>query len=227
MSDVGKPLFANSLMKIERAKGFIKELQAEFDRYRCDHPYSVHFVVGSDPPQIEVSWKATGLLPGAILGDVIHNLRTSLDLMASELARITSGSDKGVYFPFANTASDIPEMISRSNFDRCGPDAIGILETLKPYKGGNDELRAIHDLDIGDKHRALIISKKLHQLHIEGTYDILAPELGDFKVSGDVDFHFDDSSPLAGRDIIQTLEHFVQLIEGVLETFSRLVAARG
>lgn len=33
------------------------------------------------------------------LGDVVHNLRASLDLLAVELVRLNDGNDNGAYFP--------------------------------------------------------------------------------------------------------------------------------
>ncbi|MDE2333872.1 MAG: hypothetical protein KGK10_04985 [Rhodospirillales bacterium] len=35
-------------------------------------------------------------------------------------------------------------------------DVVEVIRSLEPYKGGNAALRAIHDLDIDDKHVALI-----------------------------------------------------------------------
>ncbi len=36
---------------------------------------------------------------------------------------------------------------------RASPEAVRLLRSLKPYAGGNEALRAIHDLDIQDKHK--------------------------------------------------------------------------
>jgi hypothetical protein len=47
---------------------------------------------------------------GAIVGDIIHNLRAALDLAACDLVRIRGGNDNGVYFPFCNE----PDELARS-----------------------------------------------------------------------------------------------------------------
>src|SRR5262245_58298489 len=111
------PLFAASRIKLERAKKFIDEFRAEESRYRADDPLSAKartFLYGHIT--FELSWKGVGLLPGAIFGDAIHNLRASLDLMASELARLNGKSDKDVYFPFAHSQDNLAEAIKKKSF---------------------------------------------------------------------------------------------------------------
>jgi hypothetical protein len=92
----------------------------------------------------------------AILGDSVHNLRAALDLLACELVRLNNQPDDDVYFPFAASAADFPMMVVRRHMDRASAQAQAILQGLQPYRGGDDVLRAIHDLDIVDKHQMLI-----------------------------------------------------------------------
>lgn len=49
----------------------------------------------------------------AVIGDVVHNLRASLDVLACELVRANGQSDDGVYFPFADSAAELENMIAR------------------------------------------------------------------------------------------------------------------
>ena len=79
-----------------------------------------------------------------------------LDLMAAELCRAQGESDDGVYFPFAGDEADLDYMVRKRHFDRAGSAAIKLLKETKPYKSGNVALRAIHDLNVQDKHRALL-----------------------------------------------------------------------
>ncbi len=97
---------------------------------------------------------ASGLRRG--FGSAIHNLRSALDLLASELVRLNGQSEKDVYFPFGKDPTHFEGQIKKRNFDRAAPDVVDLLRTLKPFDGGNAALRAIHDLDITDKHKALI-----------------------------------------------------------------------
>lgn len=91
-----------------------------------------------------------------ILGDAIHNLRTALDLLACDVVRLNKQSAKGVYFPFADSEAGLAEMIVRKKFSRASEDAQRLLKTIQPYRGGNELLRALHDLDVMDKHQLII-----------------------------------------------------------------------
>lgn len=92
----------------------------------------------------------------AILGDVVHNMRSSLDHLAVTVVGLNEENTKGVYFPFAESVDELDAQIKRKHFDRASTEALDILKSLKPYRGGNAALRAIHDLDVMDKHRTLI-----------------------------------------------------------------------
>ena len=83
------PVFEASRMRTQRATKFIDELKDELRKYAKSETLtaSVKFTDNCEP-QITLSWPGVGLNPGAILGGCIHNMRTALDLMASELARL-------------------------------------------------------------------------------------------------------------------------------------------
>jgi hypothetical protein len=181
----------------------------------------------ADPPDIFLEFAPVGLMPGAIVGDAIHNLRSALDLMASELARINGRSDKSVYFPFSDSADTFDEAIKKKNFHRTGQDSVDLLREFSPYRGGNEDLRAIHDLDISDKHTALIVTPHTLNVAFSATYDLA--DLNKNTVCAVVDsmtFRFPDGTPLAGRDVVETLEELVKLTDGILQAFASLVAAR-
>lgn len=220
-------LFAASYIKLERARGFISELDAERARYVASGPAKAVMDISTNPPQIEVKWDGIGLLPGAIIGDAVHNLRASLDLMASELARINGKSDKGVYFPFAESESALLESEKFKKFSRCGQDCVEQLMRIKPYRGGNLPLRCVHDLDIMDKHRALIPTPNALNIDVNGQFSRRDPRINKFKADiRDVVFKFPETSALAGQEVIPTLGRLVDSFVGILQAFEGVVAAR-
>ena len=75
------PLFAASRMKLD-ASQFIAELESELDTYRASKPVTGRLNIATGHAEFE--WIGIGLKSGAIIGDAIHNMRTALDLMASE-----------------------------------------------------------------------------------------------------------------------------------------------
>lgn len=229
--------FRASFVKIERALKHFQELEALAAEYIASDPvkYSMKAVgpsVGTFGG-LEVTTSVTGMpeITGAIIGDIIHNLRTSLDLMACELCRVKGNSDKDVYFPFCDTARDLPSAIKRRNFYRAGQAAVDLLTEMKPYKGGNIGLRAIHDLDIQDKHKELIpgtvsVASAAFSLPvIEGK--VVPKIIGDQSKPSELRLLFPNDSALAGRDLLPTLHELMQLTAGIVESFKALSTPPG
>jgi hypothetical protein len=214
--------FSASRTKIRRAEKFIAELEDILKRYRDSKPYTAT-VLPEDPSNVRVEFTAVPGDPEAVIGDCIHNLRAALDLMACDLVRAANGNDKHVYFPFAHHEADLEKMIKEKNFDRAGVDAVTLLKSFKPYRGGDELLRAMHDLDIEDKHKALIITGTSRDIRIEGIYEMDNPAGGHFSaIPRDIFFVFPENSPLAGKNIIETLKGLRDLVCKMLEGFSQL-----
>lgn len=220
-------LFAASYVKLARAQQFIDDLEAELTRYIASDPLSAKMNTETNPPSVRVDWKGITLLPGAIIGDTIHNLRTSLDLMASELARINGQSHDDVYFPFAASADRFEQAIKSRRFDKAGDDAVALLRQFAPYSGGNERLRALHDLDIQDKHTTLVPTGHTMNVTVEGAYLIDDLAQNTFTVRGDdIHYVFPPDTAFAGQRIIETLKDLMQLTHGIVEAFRDLVRKR-
>jgi 3-hydroxymyristoyl/3-hydroxydecanoyl-(acyl carrier protein) dehydratase len=221
-------LFAGSRAKLQRASAFIVELDAVFSAYNNDDPLKATFLISADAPVIQVDWKGFSLLPGVILGDAVHNMRTALDLMASELARINDKSDKDVYFPFSSSQSSFEAAIKSRNFHKAGDEAVSLLMKFAPYRGGNNHLRAIHDLDIQDKHSSVLETEKTMNIHLEGSYNIDDLKENSLSLDGStIQHHFPKDSPLAGLLVVETLKELVELVSGILDAFSSMVERGG
>ena len=100
----------------------------------------------------------------AVIGDAVHNLRASLDHLAWKLV-IADGitPNSGSTFPIE---VDVPKLDRRGiALPNISPgvsyDARSILDEVQPYKREKPEshgLATLHRLDIGDKHRQLLIA---------------------------------------------------------------------
>jgi hypothetical protein len=152
--------FEATRLKLRRARSHIDELSEYVTEYLRRDPFYMEIVV--DPGfrngrkwLVTVREEAPPYV-STIIGDAIHNLRTSLDILACELVIANGGSDNDVYFPFASSADDLEEKIRKRHITRSKPGVVELIRKSKPYIGGNYTLRALHDLDITDKHRALI-----------------------------------------------------------------------
>src|SRR3954447_19322714 len=64
---------------------------------------------------------------------------------------IVGNGDRGFSQGIPNNFLTLPRM----SFDVVRSEAVKAIDALKPYKGGNDLLWRIHELDIIDKHRHL------------------------------------------------------------------------
>ena len=146
-------------LKIERAKRHIKELHAEVATFLSRKPYERVTEKNVEKGVYELKVRMTECVPpefATAIGDVIHNLRTSLDLLACALPKKSdTTSVSGIYFPFGKTFQ-IFETEAARKIKKLSPTAKRFIHRLKPYKGGNDTLWQIHAFDVLDKHRLLI-----------------------------------------------------------------------
>jgi hypothetical protein len=216
---------ATARAKLVRARQLIYELHLEFEQYKQQEPVSARFVMNGPQPEIKLSWKGLSLKVGIIVGDAVHNLRSALDQAASELARKYSGNDNGVYFPFSTSVEMLPDAVKSKKFDKCGKEAESILYKLEPYRGGINGLRSLHDLNIQDKHKALLPHQKSLDIQFSGSYDITDPEnTGSVSVVvPNIHHTFPEGSILGGSDIEQTLIGFADLLDSILDAFEPLL----
>ncbi len=156
--------FEASKLKLDRAAKHLAEVENAVATYLAEKPVAIvvePFPGGAAEAFGTRAWlarirKPVPLALSAIVGDLVHNLRAALDLLACDLVLLAGKSAKGVYFPFCENAADLPRIIKERNLHRAGPDIVQAVRSLKPYKGGNIALRAVHDIDIADKHQTLL-----------------------------------------------------------------------
>lgn len=222
-------IFAASHLKVSRAKALVLEVERGVSDFQS-RPGTIQIAFTVEQPgtlNIHLQILNPDASIAGAVGDAAHNLRSALDIMATELVQASGGNSHQVYFPFADSAEALDIQLKKKNFYRAGQDAVSLLRSLKPYKGGNVALRGLHDLNIRDKHIALILSRQQIDASIvleretdDAPWQIRAPEVKNIKII------FPPDSPLAGEEVIPTLHRMVETVEGVLSAFSSLVAAR-
>ncbi len=166
------------------------------------------------------------------MGDLLHNLRAALDLMACDLVRLNGLNANGVHFPFSETPKDLPEMIKRRKFFRAGPEAVELLKKMRPYRGGQEALRAIHDLDIQDKHKELIpqflsfVGPMIKMERVQGQREVKLTVLRDTLNKTEVKVVFPPGSVLEGKELVPTLHDLVELTVIIVESFKGLAGVQ-
>lgn len=146
-------------LKLLRAGQHLDELRRRMDAFLRGKPFNFYTYTHPDRSPTILFGMIEGIPPdiSLIYGDAVHCLRASLDLLASEIVRLAGESTKGVYFPIADTEQALTKRIKDVHFDKGGPAAVKLLiDEIKPYRGGHPTLRALHELDIQDKHQLII-----------------------------------------------------------------------
>ena len=118
-----------------------------------------------------------------------------------------------------------------------------MIRQLRPYAGGNDHLRALHDLDIMDKHVDLIsLSGAAVQSEdimlgtslisgcgvglMEGAVLLSTPGVvtgPTQKMGVELEAYFSFHSPFPMQPLVPTLLGLIELSEGIVESFAALV----
>jgi hypothetical protein len=239
-------------LKIARAKRHLHELESEVLDFLASKPFAL-MVEAPEAFQHTGShaWTARIRKPiptqfSTVIGDVIHNLRSSLDLMACDLVRLTGKSAEKVYFPFCNAEEDFHKTIKERHLHHAGAEVVELIKNLKPWRGGNVPLRAIHDLDIQDKHQALVpmaaftASSPITLTGLgnspvnvpsiptrfkDGQWVMVIMPIANLPLGSEAPAHFDltfgpETGPLSGKILIASLRQFVSLTDSIVELFA-------
>ncbi len=108
----------------------------------------------------------------AHIGAIIHAQRTALDFLICELSeRNGAPPNRKPYFPIRQSEElfTTDGNVRKDMRDLTEPER-AILVGLKPWRGGHDHIYLMHELDLMDKHRKLIVaSRHISELSIEGS----------------------------------------------------------
>lgn len=153
-----------------------------------------------------------------IIGDAIHNLRSGLDVMMCDVARVQLKSADKIKFPFGVTEEDFAKAL-QGEVRRLGAEVGQLLRDLEPYRGGKGAaLRGLHDLDIDDKHRLILPATFAYAFGSEARPPLFW--------SGDPKSPFKVMllmpAPFAGLCLFDTLNGLAKLTSEIIENFAAL-----
>jgi hypothetical protein len=153
---------ADSWAKHQRAMEHLGLLAIETDRYLRSVQVSA-VVATTEGGGIENQFEVDAQPPprlGTIIGDIVHNLRSALDVAAWQLA-IDHNEDAArkkhwrVQFPLAENPEAFKKHKALPFFSA---DARRALERLQPYHRSNEALGWLRELSNSDKHRVATFS---------------------------------------------------------------------
>lgn len=155
-------LLVSTRAKIHRANKHFNELKEAIEAFQASKPYRIVADKRSKPGYELYKIFFNQPIPdewGGIVGDVIHNLRSSLDTLATALviANGRTGKDiiQNTYFPIG-ASKEVFEQKLVKDLRGASPEARRMVERLKPYKGGTEAFWRLHKLDVLDKHTVLV-----------------------------------------------------------------------
>jgi hypothetical protein len=145
------------LLKLNWAYKRIEQLNGVIDEFVDSDPYGVTVEFNANTRQIKYRATKNAVIPDDVpllVGDIVHNLRASLDYLVTALVRRNGGKiTTSTGFPIANSRAEYKPAFYKRKIRGMRKEAKQIIHDLKPYKGGNDSLWRLHRLDIIDKHR--------------------------------------------------------------------------
>jgi hypothetical protein len=150
------------ILKIKRAKDHISELERQLSTFFDSAPYKVG--AKHDPKTRKLIYYVMSAEPipdviPLVAGDAIQNLMSALDHLAYQIVCKDTGDNppnpNWIYFPIADDAAKY-ESKKHGKMDGASQETFDAVDTLKPYKGGNDIIWTLYRLNNIEKHRLLL-----------------------------------------------------------------------
>ena len=149
-------------LKLARAEAHIAEMDRKIADYIRRGPFSWERRTSSEPDCTDIVFRLNEAIPveiAAVVGDALHNMRSSLDNLASALAvrnGASAAQQRQVYYPvgqnqaeFANKCNQLASII--------GSAASNALAATEVFGGGKGEkIKRLGEMSNTDKHRLLI-----------------------------------------------------------------------
>ena len=159
-----KPAHQQVLDKLDWAEKHIQKLNAALRVFHDAHP--VHLLTKTESDTGELTYyvgevpKIPSHIP-LITGDVLHSLRGALDFLACGIVPVVTKDTK---FPIGHSAQAYKSSLGRL-VPGLNQAALKVLDSVKPYDGGNITLSALHRLNNIDKHRLLLTACTISPTH--------------------------------------------------------------
>jgi hypothetical protein len=242
-------MFEATRLKIRRAEHHIRDLKAALEAYCRSNFCRIGIDAGGEDGKSVVRMERTRDLPNEIpliLGDAIHDLRAALDFLACDIVR-SGGKQPTRYtrFVFDSSRDKLVATLEPGTLKAARPDLVElIVDTIKPYKGGDDTLCGLNDLDLDERHKLLlpvIAIVSLHNVAIRDA-DKRVVKIGALEVGARGEFsipesyghgeiagyenasfqaQFDKGSLFEGQPVVTTLNKLVQRVMGVVDTIQK------
>ena len=157
--------------RVRRADEHLAELQREIAIVFEKQAYAVPFDLDTKPPHGAINVRLPpetffGMRIGTLTGEIFYNLRTALDYLIFELAKLDSGGDQsGTQFPIMDAPQDFAGRGTTVFLKGVNATHVACVERLQPYNGCN-WTRRLRNSSNADKHRHFIPSVGYSQITV-------------------------------------------------------------
>lgn len=246
-----------SYLKLARAARHYAELEARVAQYIADEPLELVWsrltwterFEGIHPPDAQLAGLVANVrnpIPpdlSPIIGDVVHNLRSALDIMMCEELGASASKTHTICFPMWRDLQGKPSAMAKSGVAAASNELQQLVEAWEPFSGSRSGLFDLHELWNRDKHRAIIPIMTGAQYsqctalcgHMDevpifdpfparikvwngklliATTAVIAPPIGT-KIPCVCGLALDPT----GWELLQALKHTIEIVEGVLISF--------
>lgn len=235
-------IFASSHSKIARAKEHFADLELRIKQFIDLDPYEQFIEDDPDRAGFKVhKIRLTKPLPesiGNILGDLVGNLRSSLDNASYAIAVASGKTDpKFTSFPFAGSRDQMAQSLGRSK--DLPKEIHSLFCGFQPYLGGDDLLWLLNEICNSDKHKIVTplgagVIRRNTSIRTTGFFEMPDPPIWDrtknemvvvtlgpdTKFEYNFEFHifviFHDIRLVDGRPITPILDNLFGKIERIL-----------
>jgi hypothetical protein len=106
-----------------------------------------------------------------LIGEMCHNLRSALDCLVFELAKLDTGSEQdGTQFPIDDTPEKFTVNKKRFRIDLLSTAHVALIEAVQPYKGC-DWSKRLRDYSNLDKHRKFVSTMGAADYHVHSSLE--------------------------------------------------------
>lgn len=103
---------------------------------------------------------------GILIGEACQNLRTALEYLVFELAKLDSGCEqRGTQFPLEDHKNGFAGRLKEGRLKGINANHIAAIERLQPYAGCQWSAR-LRDISNPDKHRHIVAHKGLSDISV-------------------------------------------------------------
>jgi hypothetical protein len=248
-------MFDEARLKVKRAIHHINDLNLLFERFLKGNTHYVFIEHDANGGDDLLKVKAINRLPEdfeLVLGDALHNLRSSLDYVISEIEFLHTGARTDyTAFPVRETRDTLKAAINGGLKVKAPEQVLTfILDTVQPYETGDGKaIFSLHAIDIEDKHRLLIAKAELNfvtgitfedDTGVERAVDtwlVVNDKVAALPLKGNrhskvnnqgvasYRILFDDALPFSMLPIIETLHNLVKIVTSVIDNIQIVYVA--